>query len=132
MNSIDQSDAEESLAEWLDEAGVENSWQIAPTLTSTGLTQSESQKLLNAPFPTGRSTVLLSPTHSTGWFRWFRACNLVETIEESITRVSELVMATVKKYSHSENAGQLHTVDIHDGMRSTLTILWHKIRPQDL
>jgi hypothetical protein len=39
MNALDQSDAEESLAEWLDEAGVENSWKMAPTLAGIGLTQ---------------------------------------------------------------------------------------------
>ena len=56
---------------------------------------------------------------------------LVETVEESITRVSELVMA-VKKYSYNESGAQTHRIDIHDGLRSTLTILGHKLRPKDL
>ena len=130
MNSIDQSDAEESLAEWLDEAGVENSWQIAPTLTSTGLTQSDLNCAQRA-FP-NRSVNGASFSDALNWLvSLVSSMQLVETIEESITRVSELVMA-VKKYSHSENAGQLHPVDIHDGLRSTLTILWHKFRPKDL
>ena len=41
MSSIDQSDAEECLSEWLDEAGVQNSWNMAPTLTAIGLTRDE-------------------------------------------------------------------------------------------
>jgi signal transduction histidine kinase len=130
MNSIDQSDAEESLAEWLDEAGVENSWQIAPTLTSTGLTQSDLNCAQQA-FP-NRSVNGASFSDALNWLvSLVSSMQLVETIEESITRVSELVMA-VKKYSHSESAGQMHPVDIHDGLRSTLTILWHKFRPKDL
>jgi signal transduction histidine kinase len=130
MNSIDQSDAEESLAEWLDEAGVENSWQIAPTLTSTGLTQSDLNCAQHA-FP-NRSVNGASFSDALNWLvSLVSSMQLVETIEESISRVSELVMA-VKKYSHSESAGQMHPVDIHDGLRSTLTILGHKFRPKDL
>ena len=130
MNSIDQSDAEESLAEWLDEAGVENSWQIAPTLTSTGLTQADLNCAQHA-FP-NRSVNGASFSDALNWLvSLVSSMQLVETIEESITRVSELVMA-VKKYSHSESAGQMHPIDIHDGLRSTLTILWHKFRPKDL
>jgi len=130
MNSIDQSDAEESLAEWLDEAGVENSWQIAPTLTATGLTQSDLICAQHA-FP-NRSDNGASFSDALNWLvSLVSSMQLVETIEESITRVSELVMA-VKKYSHSESAGQMHPVDIHDGLRSTLTILLHKLRPKDL
>jgi signal transduction histidine kinase len=56
---------------------------------------------------------------------------LVTTIEESITRVSELVMA-VKKYSRNESMGACSIVDIHDGLQSTITILNHKLRPKDL
>src|SRR6202020_870682 len=32
MNSLDQSDAEEALAEWLESVNVENAWKMAPTL----------------------------------------------------------------------------------------------------
>jgi signal transduction histidine kinase len=130
MSTIDQSDAEEALAEWLDGAGVENSWQIAPTLTSTGLTQSDLNCAQHA-FP-NRSDNGASFSDALNWLvSLVSSMQLVETIEESITRVSELVMA-VKKYSYSESAGQMHAVDIHDGLRSTLTILWHKFRPKDL
>jgi signal transduction histidine kinase len=130
MNTIDQADAEESLAEWLDEAGVENSWQIAPTLTATGLTQADLNCAQHA-FP-HRPASGASFSDALNWLvSLVSSMQLVETIEESITRISELVMA-VKKYSHSESAGQMHPVDIHDGLRSTLTILWHKFRPKDL
>jgi signal transduction histidine kinase len=125
MNTIDQSDAEECLAEWLGDAGVDNSWKMAPTLTAIGLTQRELDCTQHA-FPDK------SFSDALNWLvSLVSSMQLVETIEESITRVSELVMA-VKKYSYNENGGQAHTVDIHDGLRSTLTILWHKFRPKDL
>ncbi len=125
MSSIDQSDAEECLSEWLDETGVQNSWNMAPTLAAIGLTREELGCARHA-FPEG------SFSDALNWLvSLVSSMQLVETIEESITRVSELVTA-VKKYSHSESSAQNHPVDIHDGLRSTLTILGHKFRPKDL
>jgi signal transduction histidine kinase len=130
MNSLDQSDAEECLAEWLDEAGVENSWKIAPTLAGTGITKQDLDCAQHA-FP-GNTAPGASFSDALNWLvSLVSSVQLVETIEESITRVSELVTA-VKKYSHSESAAQNQPVDIHDGLRSTLTILGHKFRPKDL
>ncbi len=37
MNSLEQSDAEEALAEWMEGANIENAWKLAPTLVSIGL-----------------------------------------------------------------------------------------------
>ena len=124
-NTIDQSDAEESLAEWLDEAGVANSWKMAPTLAAIGIAQRDLECAQHA-FPGG------SFSDTLNWLTSLVSnIQLVGTIEESITRVSELVMA-VKKYSYNESTTQTHVVDIHDGLQSTLTILGHKFRPKDL
>jgi signal transduction histidine kinase len=52
--------------------------------------------------------------------------SLVCTIEESITRISDLVMA-VKKFAYDEKA-PAKELDVHDSLQSTLTILGHKLR----
>jgi signal transduction histidine kinase len=52
--------------------------------------------------------------------------SLVCAIEESITRVSDLVMA-VKKFAYDERSAA-REVDVHDSLQSTLTILGHKLR----
>jgi signal transduction histidine kinase len=125
VNGLEQSDAEERLAEWLEEAGVENSWKIAPTLAGIGLTQEHLDCTRHA-FPGSTFSDALNWLVSL-----VSSMQLVDTIEQSITRVSELVMA-VKKYAYNENPAQAHVIDIHDGLRSTLTILGHKLRPKDL
>jgi signal transduction histidine kinase len=51
---------------------------------------------------------------------------LVCAIEESITRVSDLVMA-VKKFAYDERSPNKE-LDVHDSLQSTLTILGHKLR----
>jgi signal transduction histidine kinase len=125
LNALEQSDAEESLAEWLEEAGVENSWKMAPTLAGIGLTQQHLDCTRHA-FPGSTFSDALNWLVSL-----VSSMQLVDTIEHSITRVSELVMA-VKKYAYNENTAQAHVIDVHDGLRSTLTILGHKLRPKDL
>ncbi len=125
VNTIDQSDAEECLAGWLDESGVENSWKMAPTLSAIGLTERDLGCTREA-FPDK------SFSDALNWLvSLVSSMQLVETVEESITRVSELAMA-VKKYAYNENGGQTRAIDIHDGLRGTLTILGHKFRPKDL
>jgi len=125
ISSIAQSDAEECLSEWLDENGVQNSWSMAPTLAAIGLTRKELGCARHS-FPEA------SFSDALNWLvSLVSSMQLVETIEESITRVSELVTA-VKKYSHNESSGMSQVVDVHDGLRSTVTILGHKLRPKDL
>ena len=37
MNALDQTDAEEALAEWMQAANIEDAWRLAPTFVSIGL-----------------------------------------------------------------------------------------------
>src|ERR1700761_5818244 len=47
MNSLDQSDAEEALAEWMESANIENAWKMAPTLVSIGMTAEGLERVKN-------------------------------------------------------------------------------------
>jgi signal transduction histidine kinase len=120
MSSVEQMDAEESMAEYLEAAGVENCFRIAPSLVAVGLKQPEIECAKTAFPRQGFSDAL----------NWLEALvssvSLVCTIEEGITRVSELVMA-VKKFAYDDrSAGK--ALDVHDSLQSTLTILGHKLR----
>jgi signal transduction histidine kinase len=120
MSSLEQSDAEEAMAQWLTSAGVENAFTIAPALVGIGLKQPQLACARDAFEAGGFSDAL----------NWLEALvssvTLVCAIEESITRVSDLAMA-VKKFAYDERspAGE---IDVHDSLQSTLTILGHKLR----
>jgi signal transduction histidine kinase len=120
MSSIEQSDAEEAMAEWLGAAGVDNAFSIAPALVGIGLKQEELECAKDAFNATSFSDAL----------NWLEALvssvTLVCTIEESITRVSDLVMA-VKKFAY-DGKSPSKEIDVHDSLQSTLTILGHKLR----
>jgi signal transduction histidine kinase len=124
MSSLDRSDAEERLAEWLEGQGIENAWELAPTLTDIGL-DAEGLNCAQHEF-TGNS--LSDPLNWVAGL--ISSMRLVGTVEESVSRVSELVRA-VKKYAY-EDKKLHHELDIHDGLESTLIILGHKLRQKEL
>lgn len=124
MSSMDQADAEEQLESWLEEHGIENAWKLAPTLTGIGFNE-QSLECAQHAFP---GSTLSDPLN------WMEALvssvQLVGTIEESVSRVTDLVKA-VKKYAY-EDKPQRHQLDVHDSLQSTLVILGHKFRTKEL
>ena len=124
MSSLEQSDAEESMADWLQSAGVDNAYKIAPSLVAIGLNPQELGCTQEAFADGGLSDAL-------NWLESLvSSVTLVDAVEESITRVSDLVMA-VKKFAYDDRCS-LRDVDVHDSIQSTLTILGHKLRQKSI
>jgi signal transduction histidine kinase len=124
MSSLDQADAEDELASWLEGHGIENSWKLAATLCTIGF-DAQTLECAQNEFP---GNTLSDPLN------WMEALissvQLVGTIEESVSRVTDLVSA-VKKYAY-EDKPQRHQLDVHDSIQSTLVILGHKFRQKEL
>ncbi len=120
MSSLEQSDAEEKMEQQLELAGVENSWRVASTLISMGMT-SEDLGCVSSAF-NGEAL-----SDSLNWLESLvSSVQLVGTIEESLGRVRDLIMA-VKHYSYEDESSE-QVVDVHDSIQSTLLILGHKLR----
>lgn len=120
MGSLEQADAEEEMGEWLTSAGVENAFSIAPVLVGMGFERNElacAREFFDAPAFSDALNWLGSLVSSV---------TLVCAIEESISRISDLVMA-VKKFAYDERSAA-RELDVHDSLQSTLTILGHKAR----
>ena len=124
MSSLEQSDAEEALTEWLEGIGVENAWKMGPTLVAAGWKRGDIE-CAKESFPGNVLSDALNYLEAL-----ISNMQLVGTIEESIARVTELVMA-VKKYAY-EDKNKQHKLDIHDTIQSTLTILGHKFRQKQV
>jgi signal transduction histidine kinase len=124
MSSLEQGDAEDELASWLEGHGIENAWKLAATLSAIGFNQ-QTLECAQHEFP---GNTLSDPLN------WMEALissvQLVGTIEESVSRVTDLVSA-VKKYAY-EDKPQRHQLDVHDSIQSTLVILGHKFRQKEL
>jgi signal transduction histidine kinase len=121
---MEQADAEEELAEWLQQAGVENAFTIAPSLVAIGFEQEElkcAREFFDAK----------SFSDALNWLEALvSSVSLVCAIEESISRVSDLAMA-VKKFAYDDRS-PVKQLDVHDSLQSTITILGHKLRVKQI
>jgi signal transduction histidine kinase len=120
LDAMERSDKEEELAAWLEERGIGNSWDMAPTLVSAGLDRATLEKLGSH----------LKNDALEGAITWlettFRMADLSSEVESSMARISELVGA-MKEYSYRDQAA-FQEVDIHKGLESTLKIFSPKMK----
>ncbi|MDJ0535675.1 MAG: ATP-binding protein [Xenococcaceae cyanobacterium MO_207.B15] len=120
LSPIEQSDREDDLIDWLDEQGVNNSWEVAPTLVSGGIDKSSLENLAQSMNNEAFSEALL-------WLEATLTMNsLVGEVEQSTSRISDLVSA-IKNYSYMDRA-PLQEVYLHEGIDNTLKILHHKLK----
>ncbi|MCA1697130.1 MAG: GHKL domain-containing protein, partial [Actinobacteria bacterium] len=114
------SDREDALMDWLDAHEAAESWRLAPTLASAGADvvwcERVAQELDSAAL--GPAVEWIASTVS--------AAALLADIKESTRRVSNLV-STVKSYSQLDRAS-VQTIDVTEGIESTLVILGEKLR----
>jgi len=119
LSTLEAGDREDALAERLHAAGVEDAWELAPVLTSAGLQEAWLDQVVDSAGDTAPEAI-----------RWLSAAldieGLVGEIRTSANRISELV-AAMKDYSHLDKA-RFESMDVHDGLESTLIILGHKLK----
>jgi signal transduction histidine kinase len=120
QDPLDVADREEELADWLVAHGVEQPWDVAADLAAAGVGRDWCD----------RAAAELGPDVLAPSLRWvastIRARTLLTEVRESTRRVSELV-AAIKSYSQMDR-GSLQSVDVRQGLESTLLILAPKLR----
>lgn len=124
MDSLQQSDREEAMGEWMDEHGVQNAWTLAPTLVSSGLQPGDLGCLAGA-FPGGEVQAPLEWLEATA-----SSMQQVALVEESVARVHDLAKA-VKIYVHEGQGGQ-QSVAVNESLHATLVLLKHKFREKQI
>jgi signal transduction histidine kinase len=119
LSALDAGDLEDTLAAAMETAGVDAAWDLAPVFASAGLDEAWLRRVLITAGDAAPDAV-----------PWLAASvdieSLVAEIRASAGRISELVTA-MKDYSHVDK-GPFETVDVHDGLESTLVILNHKLK----
>lgn len=124
LDPLSRSDREDEIATWLENHHVEDSWNLAPALVEANLDLAWLENLATRLPEESLEPVL----------QWVVATltvdDLVHEIEQSTTRIAELVQA-VKSYSFLDQAPQ-QEIDVHEGLESTLTLLGHKLKNIEL
>lgn len=126
MSSLEEADAEEALADWLETNQVNEPWKLAPILSSIGITTFDLDCLKAETLEDGKHSV-------NTIIQWLgsmvSSMQLVGTVEESITRITGLVKA-VKTYTYEGKGG--HSIDLNESVHATLILLKHKIYEKQL
>ncbi|MFJ9376916.1 ATP-binding protein [Streptomyces sp. NPDC101455] len=118
LSPLEASDREDALTDWLDDHGIMQAWQIAPTFVQAGLDIDWLDQVAAAV----DEDVLQA---AVGWLSYTVETELLMTeIEDSTTRISNLVGAA-KQYSQLDRA-PYQVVDVHELLDSTLLMLGGK------
>jgi signal transduction histidine kinase len=120
LDSLDRSEREEEMVDWLESHDIEEPWDLATALVDLGCTKEMVCKVAdNIP---GRflHDVLIRMTAA------FTISRLADEIENSTARISELVRA-VKEYSYMDQMPE-QEIDIHQGLENTLIMLRHRLK----
>ncbi|NUR95416.1 MAG: ATP-binding protein [Kribbellaceae bacterium] len=116
---VDLADHENTIADWLDDHAVDRSWFIAPPLAAAGADVDWCERtagVLGSALGPGLEWVASTLAAST----------LIGEVKESTRRITELV-AAVRSYSQMDR-GSIQTIDVTEGIESTLVMLGHKLR----
>jgi len=115
LSPLEAADREDTLTDWLDDHGIMESWQIAPTFVQAGLDIDWLDQVAAAV----DEDVLQA---AIGWLNYTVETELLMSeIEDSTTRVSNLVGAA-KQYSQLDRA-PYQVADVHELLDSTLLML---------
>ncbi|MEW2306137.1 ATP-binding protein [Streptomyces sp. NPDC006655] len=123
LSPLEASVREDELADWLDDHGVQNGWQIAPAFVQGGLDVDWLEQIAAA---VDEQEALQSAIECLNYT--VEAELLMSEIEDSTTRISHLVDAA-KQYSQLDRA-PYQVADVHELLDSTLLMLSGKIGPQ--
>src|SRR5688572_9428358 len=124
LNSLDQSDREDEVSEWLESQGIEEPWRLSGNLVEAGIDSAALDRLLGDIPPTAFVDVLSRVNCQLA------AAKLASEIRTSTARISELVKA-IKEYSYMDQAS-VQEVDIHKALENTLLILKYKLRKKNI
>lgn len=120
LSTLEASDLEDEIIRWLEANGVTDAWEAAATLVAAGMQSADLDNMA--------STL---PAHAlgqaAGWLcRSCTAQDLAREVVSSSQRISTLVNAT-KSFSYMDQ-DSIQTVDIHQGIEDTITVLGEKLR----
>jgi signal transduction histidine kinase len=121
LDPLERSDKEDDVARWLEDHGVEEAWELSPTLVGAGLDTDWLEELADHLSDEGALGDVLAWLASE-----VSGDGLLREIQQASARISELVGA-VKSSSHMDKASQ-QEADVHEGLDNTLVLLGHKLK----
>jgi signal transduction histidine kinase/predicted CoA-binding protein len=120
IDSLERSDREYEIEEWLEAQNIPDAWEYAPTLVGLGLTEEQLDNLAK-DFSSDQWVEVIAWMGAS-----FNTYSLLEEINQGSERISEIVKS-LKSYVYLDQA-PIQTIDIHEGLNNTLVMLRHKLK----
>jgi signal transduction histidine kinase len=120
LDLLTRGDRESELLAWLETQGVDEAWELAPALVSSGWSVPELEAIGEA-FSAEQLPMVAAWLGVSG-----TVYALLDEMGVGATRIAEIVKA-VKAYTYLDQA-PVQEVDVHEGLENTLVILRHKIK----
>lgn len=125
LSSLERSDLEDELLDWLEEEDVKNPEDIANTFVDFGVSTEDLDQLKD----------ILKGEHIGPVLNWVESTLsmevLVNEIQDAADRISKLV-GSIKSYSHMDKGAGYEEIDIHNGLINTMTMLKHKFKVKQI
>ena len=125
LSLLERSSLEDEVTDWLDDHGVDDSMDLAGPLVDFGFTVEDLDWILEK----------IGDSNLIGVVNWLVnnlvTEKLVLEINEASKRISTLV-GSIKNYTHMDRGTGKEQVPVADGIRSTLTLLNHKIKSKHI
>jgi signal transduction histidine kinase len=119
LDALARNDWQERIERTLEDAGVDCTWEVAPSLVEMGFEPAAVEALAATFTPEQFSTALdvLSATHT--------AHTLLQEIGEGTSRISRIVSA-LKAYTYMDQA-PVQFINIHEGLDNTLVMFQSRL-----
>ncbi len=123
LDALDAADAEDALAERLEELGVLDAYRLAEPLAAAGVDDGWLDRVEAIAGPASGAAIVWVAAS-------LAARSLTVELADSTDRISDLVKA-VKTYAYMDR-GELVEVDVHEGLQTTLKVLGHKLKHTEI
>ncbi|MEZ0483238.1 sensor histidine kinase [Fibrella aquatica] len=125
LSLLERSSLEDDLTDWLDEHNVPEGADLASSLAGFNFSEDDLDTILEQ----------VGEANLAGVLEWVSnnlvTEKLVVDIGEASSRMATLV-ASIKSYTHMDRGSGKELVNLAEGIRSTLTLLGHKVRAKNV
>jgi len=125
LSLMEREDRTDDLMDWFEDHDIDNGDEVTDTFVDWGF----------LPEHLDRFAELL-PTEALPAVLWWIETSLtteglVEEIQTASSRIAELI-TSIKAYSHMDSEPSMELVDVHSGIKSTLTMLKFKFKKNNV
>ena len=125
LSLMEKTEKEDEVADWLEDNGVEDGFEIAELLVEFGYGEEDLEMVLEE----------VTADYFPPVINWIHdnltTEKMVREIAEASKRISDLVKS-VKGYTHMDRSTDKQAFDVHQGLRATLTMLKHKVKQNQI